>query len=363
MFLEQAFSQHASGAVRVLDACAAPGGKSTHLQTLIGAAGLLVSNEVIRTRVGVLSENLQRWGGSNVVVSAADPRAFVNLPGFFDVLLVDAPCSGSGLFRREPEAVQEWSPEQVELCGARQQRILGDLWGALKEGGLLMYSTCSYSPRENEDILDWLCGAYALESLPLTIDPVWGVVETRAAASGAFGYRFYPHLLKGEGLFMACLRKTGGGARGALPVKAIPTLGKASLELVRPWLQSPEDMTCFQIGDTVRAAPAALWSDITQLSAVLPIREAGVALGQPMRKELIPDPSLALSLQVSDLVPRVALTREQALDYVRKDDLRLEGAPRGWALVTYEGHGLGWVKVLEGRINNYYPKQWRVLKR
>lgn len=367
MFLEQVFSQHAASvaAPRVLDACAAPGGKSTHLQSLMGRDGLLVSNEVIRTRVGVLSENLQRWGGANVVVSAADPRAFGHLPGYFDVVLVDAPCSGSGLFRREPEAVREWSPEQVALCGARQHRILGDLLGALKEGGLLIYSTCSYSPRENEDVLDWLCGAYTLESLPLAIDPAWGIVETRAGVSGAFGYRFYPHRLEGEGLFMACLRKTGGAAAGvrASGRTGVSFLGSRDTELVRPWLRSPDDMACFQVGETLRAVPAALSADIAYLSTVLPIREAGIAVGQPMRKELIPDPSLALSLQVSDAVPRLELFHAQALDYVRKDELRLEGAPRGWALVTYEGHGLGWVKVLEGRINNYYPKQWRVLKR
>jgi 16S rRNA C967 or C1407 C5-methylase (RsmB/RsmF family)/NOL1/NOP2/fmu family ribosome biogenesis protein len=364
MFLEQAYLQHASGlaAPRVLDACAAPGGKSTHLRALMGDTGLLVSNEVIRTRVGMLSENMQRWGGAGVIVSSADPRSFGSLPNFFDILLVDAPCSGSGLFRREPEAIREWSPEQVELCGARQQRILGDLWGSLKEGGLLLYSTCSYSPRENEDILGWLCGNLGAESLALSLDPAWGVVETQAPA---YGYRFYPHLLEGEGLFMAVLRKTGGAwpSGGRVPVQGLVRMDNREAELARPWIEGADRFIYARLGESIRAIPEALAADMTLITSVLPVREAGVALGQLMRKELIPDQALALSGLVSSCVPLLALSREQALDYVRKDELRLEGAPRGWALVTYEGQGLGWVKVLEGRINNYYPKAWRVLKR
>jgi len=367
MFLEQAYLQHAAGfeAPRVLDACAAPGGKSTHLRALMGDSGLLVSNEVIRTRVGILSENMQRWGGAGVLVSSADPRSFGTLSDFFDVMLVDAPCSGSGLFRREPEAVKEWSPEQVELCGARQQRILGELWRSLKEGGLLLYSTCSYSPRENEDILDWVCGTLGAESLALSPDPGWGIVETRAPLSGAFGYRFYPHRLEGEGLFMAVLRKTGGAAVPAkrTAVQGLVPLGHREADLVKPWINEGDRYMYARLGESIRAIPEAVAEDMALIAAALPVREAGVALGQLMRRELIPDQALALSGLLSSVVPTLALSRQEALDYVRKDELRLEGAPKGWALVTYEGQGLGWVKVLEGRINNYYPKAWRVLKR
>jgi 16S rRNA C967 or C1407 C5-methylase (RsmB/RsmF family)/NOL1/NOP2/fmu family ribosome biogenesis protein len=360
MFVEQAFLQHAPGATRVLDACAAPGGKSTHLQALMGPGSLLVSNEVIRTRVGILSENLQRWGGSNTVVTSADPREFSGLNGFFDLVLVDAPCSGSGLFRREPEAIKEWSPEQVELCGARQQRILSDLSGTLMDGGLLIYSTCAYSPREDEKMVDWLVDAQGFEALPLVLHPSWGVVE-----SGKYGYRFYPHRLEGEGLFLACLRKRGGVStayRGSFRA-GVGLLGKKDKELVSPWVASPDAYTYLLTGETVRALPSALATDIAHVSSVLPVREAGVAVGQLMRKELVPDPALALSSLLSPGVARVALDDAQALAYLRKDELRLEGAPRGWALVTHDGSGIGWVKVLEGRVNNYYPKQWRVLKR
>jgi 16S rRNA C967 or C1407 C5-methylase (RsmB/RsmF family)/NOL1/NOP2/fmu family ribosome biogenesis protein len=400
-----------SGSLRVLDACAAPGGKSTHLQALIGKDGLLVSNEVIRTRVSILSENIQRWGGDNTVVTNNDPRDFGALPGFFDVLMVDAPCSGSGLFRREPELIVEWSPSQVQLCSQRQERILSDLWGSLRQGGLLIYSTCSYSTEEDEQILDWLCHSFEVESLPVALREDWGIVEVQAGSSGAYGYRFYPNRLDGEGFFIAALRKKGadednggnhkegrnfgagsgpgpGGqspaksGRGKTagprrsgvesPVKRGDTspvkrggepLEKGIAEALGPWIREPDRYHFLQTGDTIRAVPASRSEDLAYLSSALHVRHAGIALGQWMRTELIPDQGLALSLLLSPDIPRIALTREQALAYVRKDELRLEEAPKGWTLVTYGGHGLGWVKVLAGRINNYYPKQWRVLKR
>lgn len=388
MFLEQVFSQHVGGAaggatagvngaagpLRVLDACAAPGGKSTHLQALIGSDGLLVSNEVIRTRVSILSENLQRWGAGNTIVTQNDPRDFAGLPGFFDVLLVDAPCSGSGLFRREPEAIGEWSPSLVQLCSQRQERILSDLWGSLREGGVLIYSTCSYSVGEDEQILDWLSRSFAVESLRLDIDEQWGVVEARG---GAYGYRFYPNRLAGEGFFIAVFRKKGdspaaagyGGpsrSHRAGPHQRRPggePLGKGIAEGLTPWLQNPERYHLFQTGETIRALPMGFSEDLVRLSAVLNVREAGVTLGEWMRNGLVPDQGLAMSGLLSPDIPRLELTREEGLAYVRKDELRLEGLPQGWVLVTYGGYGLGWVKVLAGRINNYYPKHWRVLKR
>jgi 16S rRNA C967 or C1407 C5-methylase (RsmB/RsmF family)/NOL1/NOP2/fmu family ribosome biogenesis protein len=350
MFLEQAFSP----GLRVLDACAAPGGKSTHLQTLVGD-GLLVSNEVIRSRVGVLSENLQRWGGSNVVVTSNDPSDFASLPGFFDLVMVDAPCSGSGLWRRDPEAIAEWSPAQVELCGARQERILGDLWPCLREGGLLIYSTCSYSVRENEAILDWLCAHYPLESVRLPA--AWGIVETQSVA-GAFGYRFYPYLLQGEGLFMACLRKLDSS--GAVAAPRVSWARPPAF--VQPWLDLGE-YRIFTLGETAHAIPDRLSADFATVASALWIRQAGIPLGQVLREELIPDHALALSGHAGTGFARLELDHAQALAYVRKDELVLEGAPKGWAMVCYEGYGLGWVKVLQGRINNYFPKNLRVLKR
>jgi 16S rRNA C967 or C1407 C5-methylase (RsmB/RsmF family)/NOL1/NOP2/fmu family ribosome biogenesis protein len=410
MFVEQAFLQHAKEvhAPVVLDACAAPGGKSTHLQSLIGNEGLLVSNEVIRNRVGVLAENMQRWGGENVVVTSADPKDFHRLPQFFDVVLVDAPCSGSGLFRRDPEAIREWSPSLVGLCSGRQQRILADLWGSLKDGGLLIYSTCSYSVEEDEDMLDWLMNTFEVETLKINLDARWGVVDVRSGQTGAYGYRFYPNLVEGEGLFLCCLRKRGGLAgsgaghahghsgghsaghghghsggysaghghgysgghsaghghgSGSKGKGGLVSLSKTDLASVIPWVNNPNDRHFSQHEGTVFAVPLKMAQDIAWIQENIYIKQAGIALGQLMRAELIPDPAFALSRLTGEGVQRLELTREQALDYVRRDELHIDGVPKGWALVTYHGHGIGWVKVLQGRINNYYPKNWRVLKR
>jgi 16S rRNA C967 or C1407 C5-methylase (RsmB/RsmF family) len=199
MFLEQALKQSIdlSRSLKVLDLCAAPGGKSTHIQSLISSDSLLVSNEVIKSRVSILEENLTKWGGINTIVTQNDPHAFRRLEGFFDVIVVDAPCSGSGLFRREPEAIREWTPDLVKLCSKRQQRILADVLPALKSGGLLIYSTCSYSPEENENIIDWLVHDSELEPVSLVVPALWGIVESTSPNAKAIGYRFYPNKLKG----------------------------------------------------------------------------------------------------------------------------------------------------------------------
>ena len=180
-------------APRVLDACAAPGGKSTLLLDIMPEDGLLVSNEIIRSRVPVLAENLARWGCSNVVVSQNDPASFSGLPDYFDLIAVDAPCSGEGMFRKDPEARKEWSPAHVEFCAQRQRRILNDLWPALKPGGLLLYSTCTFNRKEDEDQVAWLCDTLGAK---LILGP----------------QKYMPHKVKGEGFFMALVATQDGAA-------------------------------------------------------------------------------------------------------------------------------------------------------
>src|SRR5690349_17313185 len=207
MFLEQALTQAVDlrQSLNVLDLCAAPGGKSTHILSLVNRDSLLVSNEVIRSRASVLSENIQKWGYPNSIVSNNDPADFGKLTGFFDVIVVDAPCSGEGLFRKEPEAMEEWSPDNVQLCASRQKRIVADVWPALREEGIFIYCTCTYNRHENEENLRWLQENHAVEFLKLNIDPAWGVEEVRDGKMT--GYRFFPHRAKGEGFFLAVVRK------------------------------------------------------------------------------------------------------------------------------------------------------------
>ena len=210
MFLEQALKQTVdlTQPLKVLDLCAAPGGKSTHIQSLISKDSLLVSNEVIRSRANVLKDNIIKWGCQNVMVTNNDPKDFSRLEGYFDVIVVDAPCSGSGLFRKEPEAINEWSENNVALCGQRQQRIVADIWPALKENGILIYSTCSYSKEEDEDIVSWITANFELESEKLKVESEWGITETEISTD-IFSYRFWPDKVNGEGFFIACFQKAG----------------------------------------------------------------------------------------------------------------------------------------------------------
>jgi 16S rRNA C967 or C1407 C5-methylase (RsmB/RsmF family)/NOL1/NOP2/fmu family ribosome biogenesis protein len=365
MFLEQALKQTAElqKPLRVLDCCAAPGGKSTLLLSLLSPDSLLVSNEVIRNRVSVLRENMIKWGSANSIVTSNDPRDFAVLENYFDVIVIDAPCSGSGLFRREPEAIAEWSPANVQLCSQRQQRILADCWPALRNGGTLIYSTCSYSREEDEDILDWLTTDLDAESCRLHLDPQWNIVETQGK-KGAWGYRFYPHRVKGEGLFIACLRKTDGGS--FVPPRktnAPERPSKKEQDALQPWLRPDLPLFFFRHQEQIHALPANLATDLPILQSACYLKKAGITLGTLSLKEFIPEHDLAMSTIISPERPAVMLDHQQALQYLRKEELHVDTAFRGWALVRYAGHPLGWVKILPNRWNNYYPKEWRILKK
>jgi 16S rRNA C967 or C1407 C5-methylase (RsmB/RsmF family) len=206
MFLEQALKQtiDITRSLKILDLAAAPGGKSTHIQSLISKNSLLVTNEVIRSRGNILKDNIIKWGCDNVVVTNNDPRDFARLENYFDVIVVDAPCSGSGLFRRDEEAIGEWSENNVQLCSQRQQRILADVWPALKKEGVLIYSTCSYSKEEDEEIVEWMNEELSIVNCQLSIDKNWKIVESTG------GYRFWPDKVKGEGFFITCVKKWDG---------------------------------------------------------------------------------------------------------------------------------------------------------
>ncbi len=244
MFLLEALRQTCdlSKKLRALDLCAAPGGKSTLLLSAIRADSLLLANEVIQSRVPALRQNMEKWGCPNGSVSHHDPADFSRLRHFFDVVLVDAPCSGEGLFRRDANACKEWSERNVEQCSARQRRILADAFPLLKPGGVMIYSTCTFNFLENENNVKWLAGE-GLEYLPLQIDPSRGIVTE------GWGYRFYPNRVKGEGFFIACLRKPDdpspeekrkpGYFRDwqSVPKNLVPT--------VAAWVESPEAFSFF----------------------------------------------------------------------------------------------------------------------
>jgi 16S rRNA C967 or C1407 C5-methylase (RsmB/RsmF family)/NOL1/NOP2/fmu family ribosome biogenesis protein len=343
----------------VLDLCAAPGGKSTLLSSFF-RDGLIVSNEVIRSRANILQENITKWGDENVVVTNNDSRDFKKLEGFFDVIVTDVPCSGSGLFRKDPAAMEEWSPDNVNLCCQRQQRILADIIPCLKENGILIYSTCSYSKEEDEDILDWIVDEFKLEPLKVNIPVEWNIVESASPANAATGYRFFPDKLEGEGFFIAAFRQLNDTAGRKHKPADIPVASKKEKELLEELTDIDQSYTVFKHGDRFNIFPAVFIHTLEVLMNNLYIKQAGISAGSFKGKSFVPEHALALS-NIKTGFPAVELDKESALSYLRKQDMQIT-APQGWCLVTYEGLGLGWIKSLPNRTNNYYPPEWRILK-
>lgn len=363
MFLEQVLLQTAdlTRPLRVLDLTAAPGGKTTHIQSLITHDSLLVSNEVIRARAGVLKDNVIKWGSNNIIITNNDPRDFAKLEGFFDVIVVDAPCSGSGLFRRDPEAMNEWSENNVQLCCQRQQRILADVWPALKRDGILIYSTCSFSREEDEDILDWMQQHFAFESLQLTVPADWKIVETKSA-QGGYGYRFWPYLVKGEGFFIACGRKKEGMYPVLQKIRKKPEkLTRREMEILEKWIGTASS-EFIKNNNTVYAWPPELVNDFSMLLNLLRVVYSGTIIGEIMRDKLVPNHALAMSKLVQNNIASTDLEYSQAIDYLKRKEVRITNLDKGWHLVKYEGFSLGWINVLSNRINNYYPVELRILK-
>jgi 16S rRNA C967 or C1407 C5-methylase (RsmB/RsmF family)/NOL1/NOP2/fmu family ribosome biogenesis protein len=358
MFLEQALKQtiDLSRPLKVLDLAAAPGGKSTHLQSLISKESLLVSNEVIRSRSNILKDNIIKWGSDNVVVTNNDPKEYARLENYFDVIVVDAPCSGSGLFRRDEEAIGEWSENNVQLCSQRQQRILADVWPALKNDGILIYSTCSYSKEEDENIVRWMANNLSIVNCQLSIDENWNITKS------SNGYRFWPDKVKGEGFFIACVKKldredtTEPAAR-----KKLEFLSKKEMEIVKGWAKETNHVFV-KIRDVIYAIPEKLLSGINVLSNNLNVTYFGTMIGELVRDKLIPGHALAMSRLAAEEIERLELSYEQAIVYLQKKELKNIDAGEGWNLVSYKNYPLGWINVLPTRINNYYPKELRILK-
>jgi len=358
MFLEQALKQTVdlSQPIKVLDLCAAPGGKSTHILSLISKESLLVSNEVIRLRANILTDNIVKWGSSNIIVTNNDPRDFQRLENYFDVIVVDAPCSGSGLFRRDPAAIEEWSEQNVALCSQRQQRILSDILPALKNGGVLIYSTCSFSKEEDEEICDWLTEEFQISNFKFQIEDGWGIIETEQ------GYRFWPDKVKGEGFFIACFRKTGDNDEEIYLPKVKPEkFSIKEMEILNKNVNT-EGLAFLRHEEIIYTVPENLLADINFLSSKLRVVNCGTRIGEIIKDKLIPDHALALSSIISDKTSRIELDHEQSIQYLKKKELRLETDKKGWTLVTHQGHHLGWINILPNRINNYYPKELRILK-
>ncbi len=362
MFLWQAIQQLVPEKYgkKVLDLCAAPGGKSTLLSSYFNE-GLVVANEVIKNRANILVENCSKWGDGHLLVTNNDPSHFQSLPGYFDVLMIDAPCSGSGLFRKDPAAVDEWSEANVSLCSQRQQRILADALPCLAENGILIYSTCSYSQEEDEVICDWLLDEMEMESQSLQIDKSWGIVETTSPAKHAVGYRFYPDQVKGEGFFIACFRKKRNEFEVKSKMKGLHFTSKLQIQQLQSAIKLPENLSYFDQNDTIRAIETTWLTDLSILASHLYIKKAGIEIATMKGKDIIPSHELALSGWFKGGFPTVDLDLNNALSYLKRKEFSAEGQ-KGWNLMCFGGLPIGWAKLLPNRINNYYPAEWRILK-
>ncbi len=369
MFLEEALKQSIdlSKPIKVLDLCAAPGGKSTLIQSIISNESLLISNEVIKTRANILSENITKWGASNIIVTNNDPKDFQRLENYFDVIVVDAPCSGSGLFRKDNEAIDEWSEQNVQLCSQRQQRILADILPALKEDGILIYSTCSYSKDEDEEICDWLIEKYQLSTINYQLKKEWNIVETRSPKHNGYGYRFYPDKVKGEGFFIAGFKKeaqhSGNETKALKQRNKTEKVPAKEIETIKPFLKNAGDFFFIKLNEEIIALPIYMENELLILQSALYIKKAGVKTGTVIRNELIPAHELAVSTIISEDITSIEVDKETALQYLRRADIKLNESRKGWALLRFQQTALGWVKILPGRINNYYPKDWRILNK
>ena len=369
MFVEQVLRQHLGEARVVLDLCAAPGGKSTLIRSLLPDDCVLVSNEVMRSRAQVLAENITKWGHPRCIVTSNYPADFTPMGPTFDLILVDAPCSGEGMFRKDEVAVAEWSPENVEVCWKRQRDILTDIWSTLRPGGLLIYSTCTFNTQEDEENVRWMMDELGAELLPISIDESWGITPS-LVPDVPHAYRFLPGRTRGEGFFLAVLRKGHDVSveETPRPAKAKKKEKKNKQPAVtipaecKEWLTDANIYTYKALDAEIIALPTDMEPLYATLSAHLYLIKAGITLAELKGRDALPAHDLAMSTALrADAFARCELPYAEALHYLRREAITLPAdTPRGFVLVTYRNVPLGFVKNLGNRANNLYPNEWRI---
>jgi len=302
----------------VLDMCAAPGGKTTSMINALPDGSYVVANEIVPQRAKILRENLIKWGYPEVMVTNSPVNALATVGKVFDLVAVDAPCSGEGMMRKDEDAVRQWCPGLVAKCTSLQQSILSEAVKALRPGGFMIYSTCTFNCHENEENVQWLITEHNLEPVDMRLPDDWGI-------GGALGtdlpvLRFMPHLTRGEGLFVAVLRKPGD----------IPSANRE------------------KVLSTIRKKTCVILDGIPTVShkgkGEIPTSEWALSTGFPR-----------------DIFPTAELDLDTALGYLRHEAIRLDtNYPRGFTVVTYRGHPLGFVKNIGTRANNLFPPEWRI---
>ena len=360
MLLEQAFLQGGlmDRDVLALDLCAAPGGKSTHLASLLSPGSFLVCNELVHARQAALGENLWKHGRPSVAVTGADPARLDGIEGFFDLILVDAPCSGEGMFRKDPFAREQWNEGLVASCARTQHRILDHAWRALAPGGVLIYSTCTWERSENEEQIIKLLNAGG-EWQRLQLDPAWGVETTDA------GHRCYPHRVKGEGFFISVIRKPG------IPAARSPRVSTDQEDTQPADLLRPTDhYTLWEMEGVRYAVPVRWWAEMRLIADHLRVVFPGQPYSERKGDRWRPHAALALSTALdAGSIPALDVDLRDALAYLRGEmPAVVSGRSNGSSgervqLVRYAGHALGWLHAAGDRWNNGWPAAWRIRMR
>ncbi|MBR2637363.1 MAG: rRNA cytosine-C5-methyltransferase [Bacteroidaceae bacterium] len=362
MFLEHVIKSYVDAPLCALDLCAAPGGKSTHLLSSLPQGSLLVANEPLPLRAQVLAENITKWGNPHAVVTRNEPRDFALFRGMFDLILVDAPCSGEGMFRKDAYAVEQWTQANVRQCAERQRQILSDVWDALRPGGLLVYSTCTFNREENEDCVDWIAAELGAEVLPVEVPSDWGITGS-LTDNGAPVCRFIPGFTRGEGLFMALLRKNGSQSALQPRQQRIKPCTSKIKGIVASWIKDAEYYDFIMNNDMAVALPKKYTNIVMALQTKLKVLHAALPLAQIKNEKPIPHHALAMSSVLNrDAFNSLQVEREQALLYLHRESLTLPTAPIGFLLLTYRDVPLGFVKNVGNRANNMYPADWRIRK-
>ena len=366
MFIHHVIEQLVKEPVRYLDLCAAPGGKTTTALSALPEGSLVVGNEIMPARARVLRENILKWGCPNAVVTNNAPKDLGRLTHFFDVIATDVPCSGEGMMRKDEEARNQWTPALVKQCADLQHSIIDDIWPALKPGGLLIYSTCTYNRQEDEQMVAYIVERYGAESVEVpAVEAAWNIHS--AIDSPHHCYRFMPHRTQGEGLFMAVLRKPADEPRKDTLKQKKQKGGKQKQGAPMPkgiekWLKNASEYVLSLQEEEIIAIPKAYAQEIAFLQQSLHVLHAGVAIGTVKGKNCVPSHALALSTALNaDAFTSCEVAYPTAMAYMRGEAITLADAPRGYVLLTHGGHPIGFANNLGNRANNLYPKPWRIL--
>lgn len=360
MFVCEVVRQLIDKPITMLDLCAAPGGKSTALRSVLPKGSLLFTNEPVKNRASILKENIIKFGHPDVIVTNNFPRDYRKAGLMFDAILADVPCSGEGMFRKDPGSIEEWSIQNVEKCRVLQRSIVEDIWPCLQPGGILIYSTCTFNAHEDEENASWIAEQLGAEFITLDIPEEWHI--TGSLVSGIPACRFIPGKTRGEGLFLTVLRKKGTqeNNRKAAKYAQKEHYNNNVHDLTTQWLNG--SFSCMTEKDFLRAIPTTWTSLYNNVKSKLHILHAGVGLGTIKGKAVVPDASLALSTSLrADAFPTAELSYLNAIRFLRREPVELpQECPRGFVVVTYMGHPLGFEKNLGTRANNLYPQEWKI---